>query len=70
MTAYLDAQGYEQTKTKLANLERRQAEIERRTDLSPAHRQQVLRSYHEMMQQYLREIKLYEARQQQAARRA
>jgi hypothetical protein len=70
MTAYLDAQGYERTKTKLADLERRQAEIESRTDLAPSHRQQVLRSYHQMMQQYLREIKLYEARQQEAARRA
>ena len=69
MTAYLDAQGYEQTKTKLAELERRQAEIESRTDLAPAHRRQVLRSYHEMMQQYLREIKLYEALQKEAARR-
>ena len=51
MTAYPDARGYEQTKTKLAALERRQAEIENRRDLAPAHRDQVLRSYREMMQQ-------------------
>jgi len=69
MTAYLDAHGYAQTKTKLAELERRQAEIENRTDLSAAHRQQVMRSYHAMMQQYLREIKLYETLQQEAGRR-
>jgi len=70
MTDYLESLGYEQTKTKLANLERRQAEIEARTDLSPAHREQVLRSYREMMQQYRREIKLYEAMQHQAMRGA
>lgn len=69
MTEYLGSQGYEQTKTKLADLERRQAEIETRSDLSPAHREQVLRSYREMMQQYRREIKLYEEMQEQATRR-
>ena len=67
MTEYLGPQGYEQTKTKLADLERRQADIETRTDLAPTHREQVLRSYHEMMQQYRREIKLYEAMQEQAS---
>ena len=69
MTEYLGPQGYEQTKTKLVDLERRQAELETRTDLSPVHREQVLRSYREMMQQYRREIKLYEAMQEQATRR-
>jgi len=69
MTAYLDAQGYRQTKTKLANLQRRQAEIENRTDLTAAHREQVLCSCHAMIQQYLREIKVYEALQQDAGRR-
>lgn len=68
MTDYLDVQGYEQTKTKLADLERRQSEIAARTDLSPVHREQVLRSYREMMQQYRREIKLYEAMQEHATR--
>jgi hypothetical protein len=70
MTEYLGPQGYAQTKAKLTELERRQAEIEARTDLSPSHREQVLRSYREMIQQYRREIRLYEALQQQAMRSA
>ena len=61
MTEHLTPQGYEQTKGKLADLERRLAEIETRADLPPAHRERVVRSYREMMQQYRREIKLYEA---------
>jgi hypothetical protein len=61
MVARLSPQGYEQTKAKLANLERRLADIERREDLSTGHREQVCRSYREMMQQYRREIKVYEA---------
>jgi len=68
MTEYLSPQGYEQTRSKLADLERRLAEIEARTDLSPAHREQVLRSYRQMIQQYRREIKLFEALQQPAIR--
>jgi hypothetical protein len=60
MTELLSPQGYEQTKAKLANLERRLAEIEARTDLPGKHRERVIRSYREMMQQYRREIKLYE----------
>ena len=67
MTEYLTPQGYEQTKAKLGNLERRLAQIEARTDLSPLHREQVVRSYREMMQQYRREIKLYEAMQERAS---
>lgn len=69
MTEYLDSRGYEQTKKKLADLERRQAQIETRTDLPPMHRQQVLSSYRQMMQQYRREIKLHEAMQEVARRR-
>jgi hypothetical protein len=61
MTEQLSSQGYERTKAKLANLERRLAEIQRRVDLTAEHRAQVLRSYHQMVQQYRREIKLYEA---------
>jgi hypothetical protein len=68
MTEHLDFRAYEQTKAKLEDLERRHAVIGSRRDLSPAHREQVLRSYHEMMQQYRREIKLYEAAQQRALR--
>ena len=60
MVARLSRQGYEQTKAKLANLEGRLAEIERREDLSAAQRREVQRSYREMMQQYCREIKVYE----------
>jgi hypothetical protein len=61
MVARLSPQGYEQTKAKLANLESRLADIERREDLSAAHREQVCRSYREMMQQYRREIEVCQA---------
>jgi hypothetical protein len=61
MTERLSAQGFARTKAKLANLERRAAEMESRDDLSPKHREEVLRSYRQMMQQYRREIILYEA---------
>jgi hypothetical protein len=60
MVARLSPQAYEQTKVKLANLEGRLAEIERRADLSGVQRREVCRSYREMMQQYRREIKVYE----------
>jgi len=60
MIELLSPRGYEQTKAKLKNLERRLAEIEARTDLTPNHRERVVRSYRQMMQQYRREIKLYE----------
>ena len=60
MVARLSRQGYEQTKAKLANLEGRLAEIERREDLSVVQRREVCRSYREMMQLYRREIKVYE----------
>jgi len=69
MTEYLTPEGYEQTKAKLGNLERRLARIENRADLPPIHREQVLRSYREMMQQYRREIKLYEAMHEQTTPR-
>jgi hypothetical protein len=60
MVARLTKQGYEQTKAKLANLEGRLAEIERRQDLTAVQCREVCRSYREMIQQYLREIKVYE----------
>jgi hypothetical protein len=69
MTEHLSTQGCEQTKLKLANLEKRLAEIERRANLSVEHRQEVLRSYREMAQQYRREIKLYEALREETASR-
>lgn len=60
MTTELTDAGYRQTLDKLANLERRLAQIESRVDLTTAHRERVCKSYREMMQQYSREIKLYE----------
>ena len=62
MTEPLTAEGYEQTKEKLADLERRLGELEKRTDLAPEHFASVRRSYKAMMRQYLEEIKLYESK--------
>jgi hypothetical protein len=59
----LTAEGYEQTKEKLRDLETRLEEIENRTDLEAEHLASVRRSYKMMMREYLREMKLYEARQ-------
>ena len=61
MSESLTAEGYEQTKEKLRDLETRLAEIEKRTDLSPDHLESVRRSYKMMMREFLRDIKLYEA---------
>jgi hypothetical protein len=63
MTEPLTPEGYEQTKEKLSDLERRLAEIEKRTDLEPEHLASVRRSYKMMIRQYLQEIRLYEAKQ-------
>ena len=63
MAELLTAEGYEQTKEKLRNLETRLAEIEKRQDLQAEHLTSVRRSYKMMMREYLQEIKLYEARQ-------
>lgn len=60
MVTRLSRQGYEQTKAKLANLQRRLEEIARREDISAEHRREACRSCHEMIQQYSREIKIYE----------
>jgi hypothetical protein len=62
MTEMLTAEGYEQTKQKLRNLETRLAAIEKRTDLDPDHVASVRRSYKMIMREYLQEIKLYEAK--------
>jgi hypothetical protein len=51
MTEALTPEGYEQTKEKLADLERRLAEIEKRTDLDPEHLASVRRSYRMVMRQ-------------------
>jgi hypothetical protein len=54
-------QTYLRTKEKLALLEARLPEVRARTDIHPVHRAAVERSYEDMMRQYLRDIKLYEA---------
>ena len=63
MTELLTAEGYEQTKEKLHDLETRLVEIDKRTDLAPEHQTSVRRSYKMMMREYLQDIKLYEAKQ-------
>ena len=63
MSEILTADGYEQTKEKLRDLETRLAEIEKRTDLDPDHSASVRRSYRMMMREFLEDIMLYEARQ-------
>jgi hypothetical protein len=63
MTDMLTAADYEQTKDKLRDLETRSLEIEKRTDLTPAHLASVRRSYKTMMREFLQDIKLYEAEQ-------
>lgn len=63
MIETLTPEGYEQTKEKLRDLETRLAEIEKRSDLKPDHLESVRRSYKMMMREYLKEIKLYEAKQ-------
>lgn len=65
MTHELDAAGYEQTRKKLAGMEARLKALEQRTDVPPAHRSEVRRSYLDMMRLYTREIKLYEAKHPQ-----
>lgn len=66
MTELLTAEGYEQTKEKLRDLQMRLAEIEKRTDLRPDHMESVRRSYRTMMREFLQEIKLYEAKHAKA----
>ncbi len=61
MTSRLTPGGYAQTKAKLADLERRLADLESRADLNPLHLAEVHRSYESMIRQYRRELKLYEA---------
>ena len=61
MTALLSENSYVRTKTKLAELERRLAALERRTDLSAVHKAEACRSCRSMIQEYRREIELFEA---------
>jgi hypothetical protein len=46
---------------KLANMEARLAALRSRGDLTSIHKQEVERSYLDMLRQYRRDIKLYEA---------
>ena len=61
MTPNLTPEGYAQTRSKLANLRSRLADLEARTDLKPDYRSEVRKSYEGMIRDYLREIKLFEA---------
>ncbi len=61
MTERLTHAGYLATKSKFANMEARLAALRKRTDLDPAHKAEVERSYQDMMRQYLRDVLLYEA---------
>ena len=63
MIEMLTAEGYEQTKEKLSDLVERLAKIEKRTDLHAEHLESIRRSYKMMMREFLRDIKLYEAKQ-------
>lgn len=67
MRETLTADGYVQTREKLADLERRLAEIEKRTDLDPNHLASVRRSYRMIMREYLEDIRLYEAKRASTA---
>lgn len=57
----LTQEGYEQTKRKLSRLEKRLADLENREGISKLHLNESRKSYSEMIRQYRREIKLYEA---------
>jgi hypothetical protein len=61
MNDILTPEGYKATKEKLKLMEARLAALQKRTDLSPAHRSDAQRSYEDMMRQYRRDLKLYEA---------
>lgn len=61
MTATLTLAGYEQTKVKLAQLEERLAHLEQRDNLSQQHLDEARLSYEQMIGQYRRELKLFEA---------
>jgi hypothetical protein len=58
----LTHEGYEQTREKFTDLERRLADLEKRTDLDPDHLASVRRSYKMIMREYLQDMKLFEAK--------
>ncbi len=57
----MDLDGYHQTKKKLEQMESRLAALLARTDLQPVYQAEVEKSYQEMIRQYRRDLKLYEA---------
>jgi hypothetical protein len=61
MTNQLTLAGYQQTREKLANLEERLQRLQDRSDLSEQHKLEARRSCEQMIAQYRREIKRYEA---------
>jgi hypothetical protein len=67
VTEVLTPVGYEQTREKLARLEERLARLAGQTNLSRQHQSEARRSYEQMMGQYRREIKLYEASHPQSS---
>ena len=62
MTETLTAEGFEQTREKLRDLETRLADLDKRTDLNAEHLASVRRSYKMMMREFLQEIRLCEAK--------
>jgi hypothetical protein len=60
MAVPLTPAGYVLTKKKFAGLEARLRALQQRDDLDPVHREEVERSYREMMRLYHRDLKLYE----------
>ena len=61
MSEMLTSVGYEQTKEKLAELEQRLARLLCQSGLSSLHLSEARHSCEQMISQYRREIKLYEA---------
>jgi hypothetical protein len=63
MTEPVTATGYLQTKEKLAGMEARLAALHGRNDFNAVHKGEAIRSCDEMIRQYRKELKLYEATQ-------
>jgi hypothetical protein len=69
MTESLTQVGYEQTKAKLADLEQRLVRLLDRNDLGRQHQVEAQRSCQQMIAQYRREVKLFEAMHPEMASR-
>jgi hypothetical protein len=61
MMPSLSEDAHRRTKAKLADLEQRLAALEERADLSPPDKAVACRSCRSMIQQYRKEIELFEA---------